>query len=202
MLNKEQMPDQVVTPRTVIRRACDADLAGIAAWPAYPWPFEVFDMTDPQSRSADGRYWWEKIGEPDRCHYSVVSPETREIIGVHAFVRIDWATGRVGNMGIRIRPDLCGRGYGTETLRPLLAAVLSSGISTVRLDVAAPNRRAIHCYEKCGMRIVDEFWREHTAGTIDPDDPKWSFAVPHLRRDDGKWLVRFYWAEITGDGSA
>lgn len=199
--DKERMPREIATPRTVVRRACDADLADIAAWPAYPWPFEVFNMTGPLSPSADGRRWWQRIGEPDRCHYSVVLPQSGEVIGVHAFTRVDWAARAVGNMGIRIRPDLCGRGYGTETLGPLLAAVLRSGMSSVRLDVAAPNGRAVRCYEKCGMRIVDGFWQEHTAGPIDLADPKWSFAVPHLRREGDRWLVRFYWLAITGDGS-
>ncbi len=134
---------------------------------------------------------------PDRCHYSVVLRETREIIGVYALVRIDWDRRVVGNMGSRIRLDQCDKGYGTESLSALLTAALNSGIRTIRLDVAATNGRAIRCYEKCGMQIVDEFWREHTGESVDPSDPRWSFAMPHFQNENGKWMVRFYWMEIS-----
>lgn len=199
--SKDRLPVEITTARTIVRRTTQADLAQIETWPAYPWPHEVFNMTNDLSRAADGTYWWKRIEQPDRCHYSVVNSETDEIIGVHAFVRIDWERRVVGTMGIRIRPDLCGQGYGTETLQPLLMAALSSGIASIRLDVAAPNKRAIECYERCGMQIVDEFWQEHTADPPDPSDPKWSFAMPDLRPEGEKWMVRFYWME-TGSASA
>ena len=142
------------------------------------------------------RYWWEKIDEGDRGHYSVVLREPGEVIGVHALVGIDWEKRLVANMGIRIRCDLCGRGYGRETLGALLTAALDAGIRSIRLDVAATNQRAIRCYEKCGMRITGECWQEHRGEAVDPRDPKWAFAMPHLREEGGKWMVRFYWMEI------
>ena len=195
MLTKDQLPQQIVTARTIIRRAAPEDLPRIAAWPDYAQPYADFSMTR-APRSEDGRYWWERVDAPDRCHYSVVLPAGGKIVGVHAFVRIDWPNAAVGNMGIRIHPDLCDKGYGTETLRPLLAAVLESGIQSIRLDVSPVNPRAIRCYENCGMRIVDEFWREHKGEAIDPADPKWTSLLPHLKREGDKWTVRFYWMEI------
>ena len=107
----------------------------------------------------------------------------------------DPAAGVAGNMGIRLRPDLCGQGYGQETLGPLLEGALDAGMARVRLDVAAPNVRAIRCYEKCGMQATGEFWREGD-GPADPDDPKWADFMPHLRRDGEGWKVRFHWMEI------
>jgi RimJ/RimL family protein N-acetyltransferase len=96
----------------------------------------------------------------------VVLPQNERVIGIHAFVRIDWANAIVRNMGVFIHPDFCSQGYGTETLQSLLKAVLESGICTIRLDVIANNSRAIQCYEKCGMRKVGEhdngrfYWME------------------------------------------
>ena len=84
---------------------------------------------------------------------------------------------------------------GTETLGPLLRAVLDVGMKSIRLDVAAANARAIACYRKCGMRITEEFWREHRGEPPQLDDPKWAFAAPHLREEDGKWMTRFYYME-------
>ena len=195
MITKDDLPTELTTPRTVIRRTVPRDLPEITAWPPYPWPYNYFDMTDERARSPGGAYWWEQIDDPDRCHYSVVLPERDQIIGVHAFVSIDWFKATVGNMGIRIRTDLCNQGHATETLAPLLKAVLGSGIGSIRLDVAATNQRAIRCYEKCGLQIVDELWRKGT-GPSDLADPKWTPMIPHLRRDGGKWMVRFYWMEI------
>ena len=198
MLTKDQLPMEIVTERTIVRQAVPEDIPKIAAWPAYPPPYDWADMKNEISRSSDGRYWWEKIEDPDRCHYSVVLPESGEIIGVHAFVRIDWGKAAIGNMVIRIRPDIWGQGYGSETLKPLLQAMLKSGIRRVRLDVAATNERAVRCYEKCDMQIVDdEFWREHKGEPIDPADLKWAPLLPHLRQEGDKWMVRFYWMEIS-----
>jgi RimJ/RimL family protein N-acetyltransferase len=196
VLSKNALPVEIRTARTIVRRARGQDLRAIAAWPGYPWPYDVFDMVGSAAQRPDGTYWWEHIDEPDRCQYSVVSSENGEIIGVHSLARIDRAARRVGNMGVRIRSDVCDQGYGIETLGALLAATLDSFAQSIRLDVAAPNARAIRCYERCGMQIVDEFWRDHHGEPIDPDAPKWSFALPHIRRQQGKWVVRFYWMEI------
>jgi RimJ/RimL family protein N-acetyltransferase len=196
VLSKDQLPKQVATERTLARKAVPEDLRHIACWPAYPWPYDVFNMTDPLAQHPDGRYWWSKIDDPDRCQYSVLLADAGEIIGLLALSRIDWAERVIGNMGVRIRADLCGQGYGTEMLGALLSAVLSAGAVKVRLDVAATNARAIRCYERCGMRKADEFWQPHSGEAIAPADPRWSFAMPHLRQEKGKWLVRFYWMEI------
>lgn len=195
-VTKDHLPDKIVTARTVVRRAKPEDLKQIEAWPSYPPQYEGFNMTEDAAALSRKLVWWRRIDHADRCHYSVVLPQTGEVIGVHAFVGVDWRRGVVGNMGVRIRPDLCDQGYGTETLRALLTAALRSGMRTIRLDVAATNERAITCYEKCGMRVVGEFWREHRGGPIDPSDPEWPFDMRHFRRQKEKWTVRFYWMEI------
>jgi RimJ/RimL family protein N-acetyltransferase len=194
-MNKLNLSNEIITPRTVIRRAIQEDLPKIAAWPDYPWPHEVFNMTGPLARHVDQRYWWERLDQDDRYHYSIINSQTGEVIGVHALIGIDWKMQIVGNMGIRIRSDLCSMGLGTETLKPLLESTLMAGMKVVRLDVAGPNARAIRCYEKSGMRIVDEFWQEHNGETIDLLNPKWVFAKPHLQHKQGKWLVRLFWME-------
>ena len=183
MLTKDQLPKKIVTKRTIIRRAVAEDLPKIAAWPRYGWPDDWADMTNELARGDDGVFWWEKIDRPDRCHYSVVLPTSGEIIGVQVCCDIDWAGRSVGNMGVRIHPNYCDKGYCSETLPELIAAVLDSDMKRVRLDVAACNHRALRCYEKCGMRQVEEFWREYKDGTIDPADPKWAPLLPYTRRD-------------------
>ncbi|MCK5114080.1 MAG: GNAT family N-acetyltransferase [Phycisphaerae bacterium] len=194
MLSKDQLPEQIVTDRTIVRRAVPDDFPLIAAWPGYPHPHEWAEMCNDLAKKTDGRYWWERIELPENCQYSIVQKESGEIVGVYLFSHIDWDKPAVGNMGIRIRPDLCEQGYASETLKSLLKAVLNSGIQTIRLDVAATNARAIHCYEKCGMQIVDEFWRE--GNLVDFDDAQFTGMRQHFRPEGDKWMVRFYWLEI------
>jgi RimJ/RimL family protein N-acetyltransferase len=198
VLTKDDMPERIVTPRTVVRRAMPEDLPQIEAWPAYPWPYHFFNMTSEFARSADGEYWWRRIDRPNRCQYSVILSESGEVIGIHAFGRIDWTTPAVGSMGIRIHPDHCSRGFGVETLAPLLRSVLDAGMTRVRLDVAATNERAIACYRRCGMRVVGEFWQDASQEEGYLDDPRWAFAVPHLRQAGGRWTIRFYLMETDG----
>ena len=195
-LSKDLLPDAIETPRTIVRKAVRPDLAQIASWPPYDWPNEVFNVHDMNVGVGGQPPWWRRIDEPDRCHYSVILPAGGEVIGVHALVSIDWARRIAANMGVRIAPQYCGQGYGTETLKALFAAVMACGMKVIRLDVAASNARALRCYERCGMRIVGEFWRQHRGSPVDPSDAKWQFALPHMRRERGSWMSRFYWMQI------
>jgi RimJ/RimL family protein N-acetyltransferase len=111
-------------------------------------------------REPDGRFWWQQLDRPERCHYFVVLPDSGDVIGVYAFVRIDWERCLARNMGCFVRSDLCSQGYGSETLQPLLAAVLQAGMRIIRLGVKADNAPAIRCYQTCGMQIVDEMLDE------------------------------------------
>lgn len=197
MLTKDQLPDRIATPRTLIRRTTPADFSEIRAWPPYPWPVESYSMTSPQSVTPDLRYWWMRLERPERCHYSVIHAASGGIIGVLTFSAIDWALHDLGNMGVRVRADFCDQGYGFEALSALLQAALRAGARRIRLDVAASNSRAVRLYEKCGMRIAGEFWQPHHGAPVDPLDPRWNFALPHLKFDCGAWLTRFYWMELT-----
>ncbi|MCP4632008.1 MAG: GNAT family N-acetyltransferase [candidate division Zixibacteria bacterium] len=197
MPNKSSFPKQLTTPRTIVRHTTPDDLKQIYNWPLYPKPFECFNVTDPVSQSPNGKFWWERIEAPDRNQYSVILPDTREVIGLHAFVNIDWEKRAVGNMAIRIRADLCNKKYGMESLKPLLKAVLSTGMVCIRLDVAATNIRAVNCYENCGMKIIDEFWRKHEGEPIDPNNSIYASLIKHLKQEGDDWFVRFYWMEIS-----
>lgn len=89
MLDKDCLPDKVVTARTVVRKAVPEDLPRIAAWPHYPFPHEALSVAGPfDRRSPEERYWWQQVEQPDRCHYSVLLPGG-QVIGVYALVQID-----------------------------------------------------------------------------------------------------------------
>ncbi len=80
--------------------------------------------------------------------------------GVVALAEIDWLKGRVGNMGVRIHPEWCGKGIGTAVLRMISSRFLNAGMLEFQLDVAIANVRAIRCYEKVGFVPGEKFDRD------------------------------------------
>ncbi len=185
---------QLTTARTRVRPMQPTDFADILSWGEYPWPDTQRSMTIPCAWNEDARcYWWQRIDDTDRAVFVAACRDSGKVAALHAFVRIDWAAGSVYTMGVRVRPDLCGCGYGKETLAPLLQAVLAAGMRRVRLDVAAMNDRGIRCYRACGMRITGEEW---FPTEFDPGQPDWTPFAGHFRQQNGRWLERYYWMEI------
>ncbi|MGM0885080.1 MAG: GNAT family N-acetyltransferase [Bacillota bacterium] len=62
------------------------------------------------------------------------------------------------DIGIGMRPDLTGQGYGTSFFTVVLSYIDKAfGYSPKRLTVAKFNHRAINLYEKFGFSLEDEF---------------------------------------------
>ena len=51
MLSKDDLPHEIRTARTIIRRARQTDFPQLLAWPHYPWPYEWANLTDPPAES-------------------------------------------------------------------------------------------------------------------------------------------------------
>lgn len=122
------------SPAITIRPWTRRDRSELARWPAAPI-------------SQD----WRRI-EPTagpRHSYAIVS--NGETVGRITLRDCDEQSAR---LGIYLRADMLGLGIGTAGLQAFLSSWWSPPI--VRLDVAAGNRRAIRCYEKCGFRHVGE----------------------------------------------
>ena len=104
-------------------------------------------------------------------------------------------------MAVRVRPDRCGKGLGTRLLRLVAQWCFGQGIRRLQLDVAAPNARAIRCYEKAGFARTGEFWRED-AGLkgANLSAAQNDSLRPHVRLDGPVPQMRFYWmaSERTG----
>lgn len=100
-------------------------------------------------------------------------------------------------MGIRVHPDWCNKGVGTEALRALADWAFRQGITSLRLDVCAANPRAIRCYEKTGFVRTGEFWHEDPAqDRASVNRPGNEVLKSHVRFDGPIPQIRFYWMEL------
>jgi [ribosomal protein S18]-alanine N-acetyltransferase len=63
------------------------------------------------------------------------------------------------DIGLGMRPDLTGKGYGTAFFEYILKDINRESLKSLRLTVADFNKRAILLYEKFGFKTVKEFWR-------------------------------------------
>lgn len=61
------------------------------------------------------------------------------------------------DVGIGMKPELTGKGYGSEFFLFILNQLQQENHSPLRLTVATFNTRAIHLYEKLGFTKVMEF---------------------------------------------
>ncbi|MFJ3386159.1 MULTISPECIES: GNAT family N-acetyltransferase [unclassified Lysinibacillus] len=61
------------------------------------------------------------------------------------------------DVGIGMKPELTGKGYGSEFFSFILNQLQQENHSPLRLTVATFNTRAIHLYEKFGFTKVMEF---------------------------------------------
>ena len=61
------------------------------------------------------------------------------------------------DVGIGMKPELTGKGYGSEFFSFILNQLQQENHSPLRLTVATFNTRAIHLYEKLGFNKVMEF---------------------------------------------
>jgi len=71
----------------------------------------------------------------------------------------------VTRLGLGMRPDLCGLGYGADFVRAIaLAAKQKAPAHEIDLEVLAWNRRAYRVYEKAGFQETDTYERMTPSG--------------------------------------
>jgi ribosomal-protein-alanine N-acetyltransferase len=155
--------------RFELRPLEQADAEEIAAW-AYPGEYAFYDATadaddlalllDAQRRGDD--------------FYAADGPDGR----LAGYFQLKPAGEQV-ELGLGLRPDLCGRGLGqgfTEAGIDLIRGL--HGRRPIVLAVAAFNARAISVYERCGFAVTGRHMR-HTAGR------DWEFVDMELGREGG-----------------
>ncbi|KKM22438.1 hypothetical protein LCGC14_1625340 [marine sediment metagenome] len=181
----------------ILRRWALSDTYARAEWPSYAPDYVGFNFAlRGASRDELDRHFLARDQDPGRIPLAADHGE-QQAIAYFALHEIDWARRVVGNVGFRVRPEWCDRGYGPRILRLAGEWCRECGIQSIRLDVAAPNIRAVRCYEKAGMHRTREFWREaRDLAGIDIADKEHDLLRPHFRIERGVPQVRFWWMEL------
>jgi RimJ/RimL family protein N-acetyltransferase len=122
-----------------------------AGW-RYDGDAAIYDHPDWRTMVAQG---WGLTDAATREREFVALVDLEDRVG--GFLRFMEREGRV-DVGIGLRPDLCGRGLGAQAMALLEEEALRRrGPGLLRLEVRSFNERAIRCYEKAGWSHVKVF---------------------------------------------
>jgi RimJ/RimL family protein N-acetyltransferase len=134
----------------VLRQMTRADVDQMALWPLYSEPdLQWANLRLDSCRERDDYYEHGRSGAT-RERFSIFLPDGA-VIGTISLRNVD-RSNRRGTLGIILRADEVGRGYGGEAVRCLLHYAFEvMGLDEVILDVAESNERARRCYERVGF---------------------------------------------------
>ncbi|HVC34809.1 MAG TPA: GNAT family N-acetyltransferase [Chloroflexota bacterium] len=148
-------PAEIRGERVTLQHLVRADVDEMATWPRFTEPhlqWANLDLTFPADRDA---YFERGRTNVTRRRFAV-RDEAGELIGTVGLRNLNVQAGQ-GTLGIIIRADAVGRGYGTDAIRSTLRYSFEFlGLRRVLLDVAENNYRAQHVYEKLGFITIGE----------------------------------------------
>jgi RimJ/RimL family protein N-acetyltransferase len=182
-------------------RLCERrDLDKLAAWPDYPAPYEAFNFSFVSMDPNEKDILFRKRELQEGRITLIVDHQEAAAIGYLALLEIDWSKPTIGNMGVRLHPAWCDKGVGTLMISKVAGWCLTSGIKNLRLDVAAPNQRAVRCYEKAGFIRTGEFWRkDEKLKGVNLSEAQYDFLREHVRVSSGIPKIRFWWMQLDVD---
>jgi RimJ/RimL family protein N-acetyltransferase len=163
----------------------------MAAWRPFTDP--LYSLWNSPSHSSDNYIRFQaQADDPGRRWYAIEDLAGR-LIGRLSLRQISQR--KSARLGITLGADYVGLGYGTDAIRTFLAYYFQElGFETLYLDVAAPNERAIRCYEKCGFEYISS----HYQGTGSDGrlaflkDEKYRDIRRFFRKKRGRNVVLFY----------
>jgi diamine N-acetyltransferase len=144
---------------TRIRMFTRRDVDRWLEWPRHPDPlYSSFDPT-PMAGSMRDAWYDDLIKRQGQLPFAIESLE-RQMIG-RIFLRHVRRQDGSSILGMDLRADLLGRGYGTDALRAFLGYYFGrADFRKMYLSVGAYNVRARRSYERCGFRHLRTHWQE------------------------------------------
>ncbi len=142
--------------KVIIRPMVEEDVEKMQAWRPFTDP--LYSLWNRPSHSSDNYIRFQaQVDDPSRRWYAVEDLSGR-LVGRLSLRRI--SRRKSAHLGITLGADYVGQGYGTDAIRTFLVYYFRElSFEALYLDVAAPNRRAIRCYEKCGFKHISSHYR-------------------------------------------
>jgi RimJ/RimL family protein N-acetyltransferase len=178
-------------PRVIIRPWQHADDELASEWPPYNDPLDQL-WNLPRQRETWGSFF--DIGGGRQSW--AVENRASHLLGRISLRERDKGKGQA-RLGITFGAPYVGRGLGTEALATFLDYYfreLEGGYQTMVLDVAAPNVRAVRCYQRLGFSYVGSDWRD-AGSSFDArvlNLPRYQPLVRYFRRNGRNVLVEFF----------
>lgn len=145
--------DAIADSNVFLRELTRADVDEMARWPRFrerELAWANLDLTTPRERDA---YYELGRSNATRKRFAILTRDER-VVGTLGLRNID-RLAQEGTLGIIVRADEVGRGYGTDAIRnALFYAFQSLGLRRVLLDVAENNLRARRCYDGIGFAEI------------------------------------------------
>ena len=177
--------------KVVIRPMVKEDVDRMEAWRPFTDSLESLWILSPHSSDNYVRFQ-AQADDPSRRWYAVEDFSGR-LIGRLSLRQISWR--KSARLGITLGADYVGQGYGSDAIRTFLVYYfLELGFEALYLDVAAPNERAIRCYERCGFkRISSHYQGIGSDGRLAfLKDEKYRHLRRFFKKKRGRNVVLFY----------
>jgi RimJ/RimL family protein N-acetyltransferase len=173
--------DTVRGSKVTLREMTRADVDEMARWLRFREPelqWANLDLLTARERDA---YFERGRSNSTRKRFVVLDRRGR-VIGTLGLRNLDYLS-EEGTLGIIIRADAVGQGYGTDAIRNLLAYAFEDlGLRRVLLDVAEHNIRARRCYEGIGFSQIGQHLGMGSITYVDMVIYKQTFYLQERRR--------------------
>ncbi len=149
----------LTTPRLVLRGWQRSDLDAMAAWPPFPDPLDaVWNWARVlREHGTLDLHWVGRNLSPRRVEWTITE-HNGTVVG-HVGIREIDREANSSMLGIGFGYPYIGQGYGKEVLAAFLHHYFGPWkFTTLRLEVALHNTRALRLYERLGFRTTRTFW--------------------------------------------
>lgn len=182
--------------RTLIRPWQRSDEHLAAAWPPYGDPIEP--LWNLPRQNGIFHTWQGTFDLAGTRRTWAVENLSGQLIGRISLREIDERRG-LARLGVTFGAPFVGKGLGSEALRVFIEHFFRRmHFEAMLLDVAAPNQRAVRCYERLGFERVGTDWRAANR-SFDRRmlaQPGYAALRRFFREEGGKVWVLFYEMEL------
>ncbi|MBI9014730.1 MAG: GNAT family N-acetyltransferase [Clostridiales bacterium] len=138
------------------------DLERLFNWPDHKGQYSMFNSSIKKLSFREREDLWRDRDPNTNVLTLIVDHKDQKTIGKYSLIMDEMKPSIVSNMGIRMNPDYCDKGYGTEILSTIKEWCFLNGIESIGFDVLETNQRAIACYEKVGFKVVKRYEKYKT----------------------------------------